>query len=228
MPLVDVVAQWWWIAPAAVGVGAGGYAAATTGRRRARRLALDAALLTERDAVRHVTEAQAAARVAKSELAVAQAAQGRGVWDVFAAPEARRRWQQAKLAQRNAIVALRAARAQVSAERARLSWRTAPGDLPLAQLVRRHDEIMSRWLEYETDLASTVAFPQMTDPRHPATAAFLEAMRRAQHLRPDTGAIRMPPADFRVYRQAVDELEAAFSAAEESALRASARRPRRD
>ncbi len=224
VPLVDVLAQWWWIAPAAGGVGVGTYAAFTTGRRRARRLALDAALLDEQDAVRRATEAQAVARVAKSELAVAQAAQGRGVWDVFAAPEARRRWQQAKLAQRNATLALRAARARTYAERARLTWRTPTEELPLPQLVRRHDAIMSRWLEYETDLASAVAFPQMTDPRHPATAAFLETMQRAQHLRPPAGAIRMLPADFRAYRRVVEELESAFAAAEDSALRASARR----
>lgn len=227
-PLFEVLALWWWTGPAAVGIGAVGYAGLTTGRRRSRRLALDAARVEEQAAVRAVISAQADTRTARAELAAAQAQRGRGVFDTPAMAEARRRLQHAKAAQRSAALALRARREHVRAERARISAISSADDLPLIRLVREHDAVMGRWLEYETDVESALVFPQMTDPRHPDTAAFLTAMQEAQHLRPPAGATRMAPADFLAYRDAVHRLTVAFTAAETSALRASTRpAPRR-
>ncbi|MDQ1129923.1 hypothetical protein [Microbacterium sp. SORGH_AS_0888] len=222
-PLFEVLAFWWWTAPAAAGLGAVGYAGLTTGRRRSRRLALDAARVEEQAAVRDVLTARADTRTARAALAAAQAERGRGVFDTPAMAEARRRLQQAKAAQRRAVLALRAQREHVRAERARIAAIASPDDLPLVRLVREHDAVMGHWLEYETDVESALVFPQMTDPRHPTTAAFLTAMQEAQHLRPPSGATRMPAADFVAYRAAVGRLQAAFATAEESALRASTR-----
>jgi hypothetical protein len=131
----------------------------------------------------------------------------------------------AREAQRTATLLLRAARTRVKAERAQLAARDA--ELPLARIVREHDEIAARWLEYETDVELAIAVPQMSDPHHPETAAYLQAMQRAQWLRPPTGATRMDPADFVAYTAAVRELNEAFAAAETAALRASAERGRR-
>lgn len=223
VPLAGVLAELWWVVPAAGTAVVATYTGLTTGKRRARRLAVDAARLEEQQAARRLIEAQADTRTAKAELAAAQAQSPHGIWDFVSTSEARRRLQQAKLAQRSAALSLKSVRGQVSAERARMGAITSLAEYPLVRLVRRHDAIVGRWLEYETDVASALAFPQMTNPRHPSTAAFLRAMQRASAARPASGSLRMPPADFIAYRRAVDELEAAFRAAEESALRASTR-----
>lgn len=228
VPLAGILADLWWIAPAAGATAVVTYTGLTTGRRRARRLAVDAARIEEQEAARRVIEAHADARRARAELLAARARAPRGSWDFFATTDARRELARAKLAQRSATLALKSVRGQISSERARLGSMSTIEDYPLPRLVRRHDGIVARWLEYETDVASALAFPQMTDPRHPRTAAFLEAMQRAQRARPPAAAMRMPPADFVVYRRMVDELEAAFTAAEDAALRSSTRPGLRD
>lgn len=138
-------------------------------------------------------------------------------------PDARRALVEAKQRQRSAALALRAARGEVRAERARLGATSSIEDLPLVRLVRQHDEIAARWLEYETDLELSIAVPQLSDPHWPDTAAFLDTMQQAQWLRPPDGAIRMDPVAFTAYRAAVSDMAAAFERAENAALRASAR-----
>jgi hypothetical protein len=223
--LIEFLVAWGWTAPTAAGLGVVGYAGATTGRRRARRLAVDAARLEEQAAVRALVSAQADARSARAELARTQAARGRWVFDSPEVAQARRHLQRARDSLRAARLALRAARGQVQAERTRVRAIASPDELPLLQVVRRHDAVVSRWLEYETDVESALAFPQMTDPQHPQTAAFLVVMQEAQHRRPPTGALRMAPTDFLAYRDAVRRLEEAFTVAEDAALRTSAQRP---
>ncbi|WP_307321642.1 hypothetical protein [Microbacterium sp. SORGH_AS_0862] len=218
-PLLEFLAVWWWTAPAAAGAGTVGYVAATTGRRRARRLALDAARHQEQHAVRELLGARARTRAAQAEVQAARATRS------ASHSEARRALNQAREAQRTATLLLRAARTRVKAERAQLAARDA--ELPLARIVREHDTIAARWLEYETDVELAIAVPQMSDPHHPATAAYLQAMQRAQWLRPPNGATRMDPADYVAYAAAVRELNDAFAAAETAALRASAERGRR-
>ena len=218
-PLLEFLAVWWWTAPAAAGAGTVGYVAATTGRRRARRLALDAARHQEQHAVRELLSARARTRAAQAEVQAARATRS------ASHSEARRALNQAREVQRTATLLLRAARTRVKAERAQLAARDS--ELPLARIVREHDAIAARWLEYETDVELAIAVPQMSDPHHPATAAYLQAMQKAQWLRPPAGATRMDPADFVAYAAAVRELDEVFAAAETAALRASAERGRR-
>jgi hypothetical protein len=223
-PLIELLTAWWWAAPATVGLGVAGYAGVTTGRRRARRLALDAARHEEAEAARALMSARAEARSAQAQLLTAQAQRGTPAPGVPTVSEARRRVQQAKLEQRSAVLALKASRTQVRAERSRIHGTTKTDASPLAQLVRQHDVVLARWIEYETDVETALAFPQMSDPQHPDTAAFLHAQRDAQWLRPSSPTARMAPADFVAYRRAVRAVEAAFTVAEDSALLASSRR----
>ena len=214
---------WWWAAPAAAGLGIVGYTGLTTGRRRARRLALDAARHEERRAVHRALQAQADTRAAQAQVLAAQAAQRNGVAAPGVPPvgEARRILQQAKQAQRGAALALKASRAHIRAERARIQSISGVDDLPLARLMREHDAVTARWLEYETDLETALAFPQMTDARQPATAAFLRAQQEAMHLRPASATAKMTGAEFAAYRDAIRRVEVAFESAEDAALRAS-------
>lgn len=221
-PLLEFLAAWWWTAPTTVGVAAVGYASATTGRRRARRLALDAARHEEGTAARALMSARAETRAAHAQVLTAQAQRGAPAAGVPSVAEARRMLQQARLRQRAASLALKASRSRVRAERAQLSG-TAEA-LPLARLMQEHDAVTARWLEYETDVETAIAFPQMTDARHPVTAAFLRAQREAYDLRPAPGTTRISPERFVAYRQAIRALEASFTEAEDAALRASARR----
>lgn len=221
-PLLEFLAAWWWMAPTAAGLGAVGYAGLTTGRRRSRRLALDAARHQEQLAVRALLTARADTRSAQAQVQAAKAARAGAPAGTASVTETRRRLQQAKDAQRAASLALRARRLQVRAERAHLHAAGAKDETPLARLAHEHDAIAARWLEYETDLETSLAFPQMSDPHHPATAAFLVELQRAQHLRPSEGSTRVTPEEFVAYREAVHRLEAAFTSAEDAALRATA------
>ncbi len=74
-------------------------------------------------------------------------------------------------------------------------------------------------MEYETDPAKQIAYPEMSDGRSPLMAAFLREQSVAQRLRPASATARMTPADFAAYRDAVRRVESAFDAAEDSALR---------
>src|SRR5690606_32261249 len=118
-----------------------------------------------------------------------------------------------QLAARAAAARVKASRVRVSSERSSMSTDGMP---PLERLRGRHDALLARWMEYETDPARAIAFPQMSDGRQHATAAFLVALRRARDARlsPDS---RNSPEEFSMYRAAVEDLERAFDIAERAA-----------
>ncbi len=77
-----------------------------------------------------------------------------------------------------------------------------------AALAERHRNAVERWQRYELDPAYCIDYPAMSDPRQPATAALLKAMRSADHIaaHPDAG-----------YGPAVARLEDALARAERDA-----------
>lgn len=221
-----VLSGWWWIAPAAAGAGAATYAGFTAKGRRARRLELDAARHEEAAAYRRLMDARALMRTMRAEYAAARSRAG-----VFspAAFGAKEQLQEAKREHRTAVLELRAIRARVrsAAQQYSLSSRTDP--LPIEKVMAAHDAVTARWLAYEVDAEKAISYPGMTDARHPATLAFLEAQREAQRLRPASAAERVRPQEFLEYRTAVRALETAFAEAErrhgERVSRTGARRP---
>lgn len=211
-PILLVLGNWWWVAPATVAAGAGAYGALTTGRRRARRLELDAARHEESVAYRALVSAKARVRTAQAEVLAARARSG-----VSAAPiDAKRALHSAREAEKSASFALRASRARVKASYAEYRAQTAAEPLPIERLYAAHDAVNARWLSYETDVDKALAYPAVTDPRHPATVAFLRAQREAQFVRPTAGT-RVAPAQFVAYRAAVTEMDAALVEAERQA-----------
>jgi hypothetical protein len=221
-PLFQLVSEWWWGGPALVALGAAAYSRLTLGRRRARRLEVDAARHEVTAAQAAVISARAQTRAAQARMFAAQADRKTRVPAFLSVPVEHRELQSAKQAQRSAVMALRAKRIEVTAARARMHampHRAAQDGLPLAQLVREHDAITAQWLEYETDPLKGIAFPQMTDARHPRTAAYLLAQREAMRLRPSSASTRFTPQQYVAYRDAIRALDAAFAIAEEDALR---------
>lgn len=89
----------------------------------------------------------------------------------------------------------------------------------LERLLATHDDVTHRWLDYELDVAKLIAFPAMSDGRQPLTAAFLRAQRVADRLRPASAKVRLTPAEFAEYRDAVTDYEVAFDLAERDARR---------
>jgi len=213
-PVLLFIESWWWIAPAAAGVGAAGYSAMTTSRRRARRIELDAARHEERRAYRDLQAAQAEARAARGDMLAAKAAHGA---PLAALATARRRYALAREAERSSSLRLRASRDRLRATD--LRYRSMPRDapLPIAALVARHDGVTARWLAYETDATTALSYPQMLDPQHPSTLAFLRAQRDAQTLRAAATQARVSPETFLAYRDAVQEAESTFLIAEADA-----------
>ena len=211
-PILLILGGWWWVAPATIAAGAGAYGALTTGRRRARRLELDAARHEESEAYRALVSAKAQVRTAQADVLTARARSG-----VSAAPiEAKRALNSAREAEKAASFALRASRARVKASYAQYRAQTSAEPLPIERLYAAHDAVNARWLSYETDIDKALAYPAVTDPRHPATVAFLRAQREAQFLRPTPGT-RVAPAQFVAYRTAVAGLDAALAEAERQA-----------
>ncbi|WP_125616789.1 hypothetical protein [Specibacter cremeus] len=86
-----------------------------------------------------------------------------------------------------------------------------------SELVQRHDELLARWLVYETDPGRQIDFPAMTDVAVPATALLVKAMARAAELRRAVGDGERLPDAVVTYALAVAGLEDAFDAAERSA-----------
>ena len=210
-PILLVVSSWGWIAPAAAGAGAATYAGLTSRIRRARRLELDAARHEESVAYRALVAAKARVRTAKADVLASKSsplAPG--------AADARRALQAAKHSERSASLALRASRSRVQAGYAQYRAASHADPLPIERLYAEHDAINARWLAYETDVDKALAFPQMTDSRHPATVAFFRAQREALHKRPLLRD-RVTPQQFVEYRIAVHDLEAAFDEAERQA-----------
>ena len=89
----------------------------------------------------------------------------------------------------------------------------------LERLFATHDAVTHRWLEYELDVAKTIAFPAMSDGRQPLTAAFLRAKRIADGLRPASAKARLSKEQLAEYRSAVADFEVAFDVAERDARR---------
>jgi hypothetical protein len=86
----------------------------------------------------------------------------------------------------------------------------------------RHGAVLARWQRYELDPALCIDFPAMSDPRHPATAAMLKAMRAADILRSENsgnagGTAPGPGRQGSGYSDAVARLEDALAEAERAA-----------
>ncbi|GAA2980441.1 hypothetical protein GCM10010460_15000 [Microbacterium terrae] len=225
-PILVFFGSVWWIAPAVVGAGAVSYGALTTGRRRARRLELDAARHEETRAYKALVAAKAQVRSAHADLLAAKAqsrASGRQALIDAVLPsdpgtvDAHRRLQAAKQDERSASLALRASRTRIKASYAEYRASSSRDPLPLARLMAEHDAIATRFVAYETDPELAIAYPQMTDARHPATLAFLQALRDAGSHRPSSAQAKVSPPQFLDYRQAVRHLAVAFDEAERAA-----------
>jgi hypothetical protein len=86
----------------------------------------------------------------------------------------------------------------------------------------RHDQVLRQWSRYELDPAAAIASPGMNDVDVPETAALARALAQAEHLRGlhPNGAADGAGSD---YRQAVIDLESAFTRAEQSLAGSSGR-----
>lgn len=221
-----LAAEWWWVAPTAVGAGA----AAAIGVRRSakssgRRLAVDAARTDLREAQRDAGERRRTVRVARAEHArlVAERAASRGTTSDVAS--ARRALKQAEQDAKAARAEVRARRVHMSVAQAEVPSASRPELYPLARLHRAHDAITARWMAYETDPALLIAYPVMSNGKDPAMAAFLTAAREARDLRPSSNA-GLSTTDYSAYRDAVVRLERTFDIAEHTAReRAAGRNP---
>lgn len=213
-PILLLATELWWVAPTAAGAGAAGYAMARRrGTVNGRRLGYDAARLELRRAQLDARAAADAARVARADAARVVAERAAARADAEAVESARRALREAQLASRAAVARVRVSRVRVSTERSAMA---AGGMLPLERLRARHEALLARWMEYETDPARAIAFPAMSDGRQPATALFLAALERARDARPRPDT-RVTAEDFATYRVAVDELERTFDVAERTA-----------
>jgi len=219
-PLWATIAEFWWIGPATIGTGTLGWLGLRRERReRRRRIELDAARLELRTAKRDAATARAAVRVARAELDRLQAERTTGRASAAEVAAARRELDRATDDVRVAAATARSRRAHVSAARAALPPAGDDAHLPLARVMGAHDEIIARWMTYETDPARLIAFPAMTDARQPATAAFLAADQVARQHRPASAHARVAPARFTAYRDAVAAAGRAFAVAEAEAWR---------
>jgi hypothetical protein len=72
----------------------------------------------------------------------------------------------------------------------------------------RHRSALARWQRYELDPGYCIAYPAMSDPGRPETAALIRAMKAAEELRGGIDA---------GYGPAVDRLERALAEAERAA-----------
>jgi len=219
-PLWATVAEFWWIGPTAVGTGTLGWFGLRRGRReRTRRIELDAARWQLRTAQRDAATARARVRVARTELARAQAERAAGRTGAVDVAAARRELERASADARAATATTRVRRAHVSAARAALPPAGDEANAPLARLMATHDALTARWMAYETDPARLIAFPAMTDARQPLTAAYLLAEKEARALRPPSGRARIDPQGFTAYRDAIAAAGRALDAAEAEAWR---------
>jgi hypothetical protein len=250
-PLLALLAEWWWIGPAAAGAGTVGWIGVRRTRRRAlpagssttdraarswanrplsktaaRRLELDAALLDLQTARHAVTRGRAEVKIADAEVMRAQAERAAARVSPEAVTSARARLTAAQREVRAASAEIRARRAAVRAAKAMLpAIRAGNAPLPVARLFAEHDAVLVRWMAYETDPALAIDFPAMSDPASPLLADFLRAQERAQWLRPASTTTRLEPAEFLAYRDAVRALNHAFERAERAARRGRDDRP---
>jgi hypothetical protein len=244
-PLLALIADWWWIGPAAAGAGTVGWIGVRSTRRRAlpaggsttdrsarawanrplsksaaRRLEFDAALLDLQRSRHAVTRGRAEVKIADAEVMRAQAERAASRVSSDAVSSARARLTAAQRELRAASAEIRARRAAVRAAKAMLpAIRAGSAPLPVERLFAEHDAVLVRWMAYETDPALAIDFPVMSDPKSPLLAEFLRAHERAQWLRPASTTSRLEPADFLAYRDAVRALTHAFERAERAARR---------
>ncbi|SFS13932.1 hypothetical protein SAMN04487783_1731 [Agrococcus baldri] len=216
--MLVLLADWWWVAPAGAGAGGLGWAVQRVREPAGRRLAVDAARHDLRQAQRAVVRTRAQVKVASAEVLRTQADRESGHGGAGAVPEAKRRLQQAQRQGKAAVAELRARRASLAAARATIPASSAPLEaMPLARLRAEHDALTQRWIAYETDPAQAIEYPAMSDPSSPVLREFLRLQRQAIELRPATTRVRMAPAEFAAYRDAVRAAARAFETAERSA-----------
>ncbi|WP_375386523.1 hypothetical protein [uncultured Microbacterium sp.] len=218
-PLWAFVAGVWWVAPMIVGAGALGWFGLRGQRTSgARHLEIDAAAHDVRAARTALTQRRADVAVAHAELMRVQAERATRSASDRDLSSARRALQTARQNVKSASAALLARRASLRAARASMPHAGAdPAEYPLAKVIDAHNRVLARWMEYETDPAKLIAFPAMSDGRSPVLADFLREQSQAQWLRPASATVRMTPADFAAYRDAVRRTERAFDAAEREA-----------
>lgn len=181
------------------------------------RLEYDAARYSLREATSQSLTARAQQRHARAELSRIQAQHRLGKTQSHDVSRARTLANRAQDEARAAAAEVRARRAQVAAARSNMATNGRdPERSPYARLVRVHQEITVRWMEYETDPAKQIGFPNMSDGRHPLTAKYLEAQQRASWLQPDPNR-KVRPEEFARYRDAVALLQHAFAVAEADA-----------
>jgi len=89
----------------------------------------------------------------------------------------------------------------------------------LDRLFAAHDAVTARWLDYELDVAKLIAYPTISDGRHPLTAAFLRAKKTADRLRPASAKAHLTDQELAAYAAAVTDYEVAFDVAEREARR---------
>jgi hypothetical protein len=214
-PIWATAAELWWIAPSALAAGTVGVV--TVRRQRSmngKRLGYDAARLELRQAQLAARTAADAVRVAPADAARTAADRAAARADSAAVASARRALRDAQLASKAATARVKAARTRVVAERSALGSATV---LPLDRLRARHEAVLARWMQYETDPARAIAYPAMSYGRAPHTAVFLAAVERARDRRPPSEGVRVTASDFDSYRLAVDDLERSFDIAERAA-----------
>jgi hypothetical protein len=225
-PVLVLLAEWWWIAPASAGAGALGIVGLRRRGMSGRRLELQAALHDVRQAQDALTRARARLKMARAEMLRAEAERSASMAPVGAVLDAKQRVHVAHRTVKAAVADLRARRAFVRAARATMPASRAPIEaMPLARLRAEHDALTTRWMAYETDPAKAIDVPVMSDASSPPLQAFLREQQRALELRPARVDARMAPAEFAAYRDAVRRATHAFDAAERAALHASGGRP---
>ncbi|MGP6170894.1 hypothetical protein ACTU6V_06750 [Microbacterium sp. A204] len=225
-PLWMLAAEWWWVAPTAVGAGAVTAVGVRRGvKNSGRRLALDAARKDLRDAQRDAGERRRAIKIARAEHARLVAERTASRASALDVASARRALKQAEQDARAARADVRARRVRVSVAQAEVPSASQRERYPIARLHRAHDTITARWMAYETDPALLIAYPVMSDGKDPAMAAFLAAARAARDLRPSSSA-GLSIEEYSAYREAVARLERTFDIAEHTAKeRAAGRNP---
>lgn len=213
-----LAAELWWVAPTAVGAGAATAVGLRrrSGRIRGRRLAYDAARRDLTDAQQDLGDRRRAVKVARAEHARLAAERGAARASSADVASARRVLRQAENEAKAAAADVRARRVRVNVTRAEIPAVSRPERFPLARLLRAHDAVTARWMDYETDPAKLIAYPTMSDGKDPATAEFLSAARHAQSLRPAPDS-RVSTDEFAAYRDAVAHLERSFDVAEHAA-----------
>jgi hypothetical protein len=217
-PLWASIAEFWWIAPAAAGAGALGVIGVRRPRRPQWRIAYDAARAELRTAQSRAAAATSAVRIARAQLSRVHAERATLRATDADVAAARHALQHAQHEVKAAGAAVRVHRARVAAERKALASGSDPAHAPVARLHAAYDAVTARWMSYETDPAKLISFPALTDPRVPATSAFIAARSHAQETRPADGA-RLTPDEYVAYRDAVENLERTFTAAEAEAWR---------